>query len=515
MMKVPQQNIIRFYREQEGLSINEIARRLKIHWTTAKKYADKENYSPQMPTFKRHMPVLGSYVDIIDAWLDEDRSAPRKQRHTATRIYARLKDEHGFSGSLRTVSEYVSKRRQTAELEHAQHYQRLEFPPGDAQVDFFTLQVLKDEAYVETKALLLSFPFSDNVFIHALPSENQECFLEGLKILFQDAGGVPRRILFDNLSAAVVKVGKGDDRKLTDAFMRFNAHYRFEAKFCNPYSGNEKGHVENCCGYTRRNWAVPVPVWAGYEALAAHFRERAALVRKELHYKKGVSIEALWEEEHTALLQLPKAPYEVFRLQSAVVNNYGEVSFDGVKQMIYKSSPGVTVLLKVLWDEVVVLDNTQQILHRFQRPYSSKTTPIPWSDVLNNLIRKPRSVEHTQVVKCLPQKIREFIKVPDLHERKTRLEALRSWSFVYSFSDIELAFERAGSDTRIGTLTQLLAATGKRINRVDTFEEYYTPTILKEQVMTLSAYNRLMEGGEANESGISRDMPATTVGPCC
>lgn len=514
MMKVPQQNIIRFYREQEGLTISEIARRMKIHWSTAKKYADKEDYSPTMPPVNRHMPVLGDFVEIIDAWLEEDRTAPRKQRHTATRIYTRLKEEHSFKGSPRTVSDYVTKRRRSMEFENAQYYQRLEFPPGDAQVDFYTLQVLKDEAYVDNKALVLSFPHSDNVFVHPMPSENQECFLEGLKRLFHEAGGVPRRILFDNLSAAVVKVGKGDERQLTDAFIRFASHYRFDPRFCNKGKGNEKGHVENSCGYTRRNWAVPIPIFKSQEVLAEHFRERAVLARKETHYVKGVSIEDLWEDERQSLLSLPEVPFEVFRLESAVVNNYGEVTFGGTKHPVYRSSPGATVLLKVMWDQVTVLDNVQQVIHQFQRPYSDRKTPIPWPEVLSSLIRKPRSVEHSQIVKCLPDKIQTFIRVQDPELRKTRLEALRSWVLVYGFPDIEAAFDQAGTDDRISTISQLLSLTGKRVTRSETFEESYTPRIIKDQVMALSVYDRLMEGGEMNESGTGRNLPSTPVSPC-
>jgi hypothetical protein len=82
-----------------------------------------------------------------------------------------------------------------------------------------------------------------------------------MKQVFEQMGGVPQRIWFDNLSAAVVHIEKQGQRQLTDMFRRFCAHYRFEAVFCNPYSGHEKGHVEAKCGYSKRNWAVPVPLF--------------------------------------------------------------------------------------------------------------------------------------------------------------------------------------------------------------------------------------------------------------
>jgi transposase len=98
----------------------------------------------------------------------------------------------------------------------------------------------------------MSFPFSNAGFVYPLPAQNQECFLEGMKRLFEHIGGVPRRLRFDNLPAAVVSVGKGGERELTEMFTRFKLHYRFEAEFCGPAKGNEKGHVENKVGYTRR-----------------------------------------------------------------------------------------------------------------------------------------------------------------------------------------------------------------------------------------------------------------------
>lgn len=91
-------------------------------------------------------------------------------------------------------------------------------------------------------------------FVYPVSSENQECFLEGMKTLFLKAGGVPIRIWFDNLSAVVAGIEKNGERKLRELFTRFQCHYRFEAIFCNPNSGNEKGNVENKCGYSRRNW---------------------------------------------------------------------------------------------------------------------------------------------------------------------------------------------------------------------------------------------------------------------
>lgn len=115
----------------------------------------------------------------------EDTCLPKKQRHTATRIYQRLVDEEKFTGSARTVRDFVKKRREALVIEEGQAYQKLEHPGGEAQVDFFTIQVSKDGQLLEYKLLVASFPYSNAAFVYPLPEEDQECFLEGLKQVFE------------------------------------------------------------------------------------------------------------------------------------------------------------------------------------------------------------------------------------------------------------------------------------------------------------------------------------------
>ena len=272
MLKMPQQQYIKFLREVEGLSINEIADILRVDWRTAKKYADKDDWNLKITPRYKKSPVMEPYKEIVDTWLVEDSHVPRKQRHTASQVFNRLVKEHSFNGSLRTVCEYVRRKKRDLELERAKSFERLEHPGGEAQVDFCTIQVSKDSKFMEYKLLVMSFPYSNAAFVYPVPAENQECFLEGLKAILDDVGAIPRRIWFDNLSAAVVSIEKDGSRRLTDSFSRFSAHYRFEPVFCNAARGNEKGHVENKCGYTRRNWCVPIPQFSSQEQLANDLR---------------------------------------------------------------------------------------------------------------------------------------------------------------------------------------------------------------------------------------------------
>lgn len=123
MLKVPQQQYIRFLREVEGCSIQEIAERVQVNWRTAKKYADRDDWNEPVCKRKGRHPVLGPYLEIIDTWLEDDERLPRKQRHTAVRMFQRLRDEYGFPGGQRTVSEYVSKRKKAMASERAEHFE--------------------------------------------------------------------------------------------------------------------------------------------------------------------------------------------------------------------------------------------------------------------------------------------------------------------------------------------------------------------------------------------------------
>ncbi|MEQ7051071.1 IS21 family transposase [Paenibacillaceae sp. P-4] len=457
MLKMPQQHYIRFLREAEGCSVRDIARQMGIHWRTAKKYADESNWNESMGKRKGRSPVMGPYMEIVDTWLEEDRLLPRKQRHTGIRIFQRLRDEHQFTGGQRTVLAYVRKRKNEMELERAKTYERLEHPPGEVQVDFTTIQVSQAQQLLTYKLLVVSFPYSNAAFVYPTPAENQECFLEALKQCFEQMEGVPQRIWFDNLSAAVVHIEKQGERQLTEGFQRFCSHYRFEAVFCNPYSGHEKGHVENKCGYAKRNWAVPIPVYESHEQLAFYFAEQARQDRERVHYAKKTRIADLWEADRKHLLTLPETAFQAFRMSAAVVNKYGEIRADGTTiPLLGLVQPGGEVLIQMFWDRLVILSSLHQRIREAPRPYTGQTAQIPWPQVFTNLLRKPRSVTHSQFIRMLPDVMQQYVLVKELEVRKERLQALAHWFDVYTVEQIQEALEQEGSGATVASLTAAL-----------------------------------------------------------
>lgn len=167
MLAMPEIHHIKHLREKKGLSLSEIVRRTGFNWRTVKKYADGDISVRQKIKRKRGMMEEEGYGQIIDDWLEEDAKLPRKQRRTSKKMYEQLKQEHGFKGSYRTVCAYVQKRRPQLKLEKERRYERLEHPPGEAQVDFGTMSVVTKEGKEEDRSILiLSFPYSNAAYAY-------------------------------------------------------------------------------------------------------------------------------------------------------------------------------------------------------------------------------------------------------------------------------------------------------------------------------------------------------------
>lgn len=244
---------------REGASVSQIARRAGVSRDTVYKYRDKEDFSPKMP-IKAHRPSkLDPYKPLIDQWLADDIKNNRKQRHTAKRIHERLVTECGASPSVSTVERYVrcAKAARSAENER---YLDLAWSPGEAQADFGESDFYIRGVRCRQSYFVLTFPFSNVGLAQVFPGENVECVCQALRNIFEFIGGVPQKIVFDN--AADVGRRVVDEVRTTELFEALSAHYGFRYRFCNPYSGNEKGNVENKIGAIRRNLFVPVPqVW--------------------------------------------------------------------------------------------------------------------------------------------------------------------------------------------------------------------------------------------------------------
>jgi transposase len=262
------------------------------------------------PGYARKKPVerpkLGPWVGIIDQILTEDQGQPKKQRHTAKRIWDRLKAEHSFPGGYTIVKDYVRQ----ARLRHKEVFVPLEHAPGDAQADFG--EALAVIGGVEQKAHFQCFdlPHSDDCFVVAFPAENTEAFLEGHNQAFAYFGGVPRTILYDNTAIAVREITGDGERRPTEAFSGLQSHYLFASKFGRPGKGNDKGKVEGLVGYARRNFLVPVPRASSWEELNLYLREQCVKRRERRLRGHKETIAERFERDRQKLLPLPQSVFQ-------------------------------------------------------------------------------------------------------------------------------------------------------------------------------------------------------------
>jgi len=348
----------------DGMSIRQAAREFGLSRKTIRKTLQ---FSVP-PGYRRNKPVqrpkLGPWLGIIDQILVDDQSQPKKQRHTAKRIWDRLKAEHGFDGGYTIVKDYVRQ----ARLRHKEVFVPLAHPPGDAQADFG--EALVAIAGVEQKGhfLCMDLPHSDDCFVVAFPAENTEAFLEGHNRAFAYLGGVPRTILYDNTRIAVKEIAGDGERKPTEAFSRLQSHYLFAAKFGRPGKGNDKGNVEALVGYARRNFMVPVPRAASWEELNAHLQQQCRQSRERKLWGHQETIAERFERDREKLLPLPPAPLEACRKRTTRASSQALVRYETNDYSVPVEYGHRQVLVKVFVWEVVICA-ASEVIARHPRSY--------------------------------------------------------------------------------------------------------------------------------------------------
>jgi transposase len=308
----------------EGLSQREAARRFGIHRNTVRKmlaFAVPPGYRRATPPPR---PKLGAFTAIIDQILAADRSAPPKQRHTAKRIFDRLRTEHGYAGSYTSVKAYVHEHRARAQ----EMFVPLAHPPGHAQADFGEAVAVIGGVRQKIHFFCLDLPHSDAGFLKAYPAERTEAFLDGHNAAFAFLGGVPQSILYDNTRLAVARILGDGTRQRTRAFAELQSHYLFLDRFGRPGKGNDKGKVEGLVGYARRNFLVPVPAVPSFAALNEHLEQRCL---ERLDHRVRGHEESIGERlvrDLSALQPRPPTAYEACDRKPARVSARSLVRYD-------------------------------------------------------------------------------------------------------------------------------------------------------------------------------------------
>ena len=428
--------------ENLGESLRSIARKTGHCFETVKKKCELEDLNEilKQTRVRTDPKKIDTVSEIIDGWLKEDMQMPRKQRHTAKRIFDRLKVEYGelYAGRLRTIEKYVKAKKAELYLKKEECYLRLDHKGGEAQADFGTAIVSANGKVVTASYFALSFPYSNAGFCIAFKGQNQECLLEGLKRIFEHIGGVPSKIWFDNLSAAVIAIGKNRDRKLVEQFERFAMHYGFEHNFCNPGKGNEKGHVENKVGYDRRNFFVPMPKVRDFNELNNQLMTLCEKDMERPHYKLERKISELFAQEQTQFKKLVKKPFDVYRYERRITNGNGYVSYETNTYSTAPEYANKEIMLKATAEEIIIFNGKYEQITSHLRIYEKKKESVDWLLYIPQIIKRPKALKYTGFYNELPAEWKELFEKCGEEESKKLLETLY---FMIVHDGIEMALK--------------------------------------------------------------------------
>jgi transposase len=395
-------------------------------------------------------PKLGPWLGVIDAILEEDKTKPAKQRHTAKRIFDRLRAEHAFPGGYTIVKDYV----RTATLRRREMFVPLAHAPGTAQADFG--EALVTIAGVECKAhyFAMDLPHSDDGFVMAFPAETTEAFLESHVQAFAYLGGVPTSILYDNTKLAVARILGDGTRQKTRAFSELQSHYLFADQFGRPAKGNDKGKVEGLVGYARRNFLVPIPRVASWEELNQRLldacRERRA--RRLRGHQEAIG--ERFERDRAAFLPLPTSEYEACEKRVARVSSMSLVRYRTNDYSVPTEYGHRDVLVKGYVHEVVIVCGSQ-VIARHRRSYQHEDMVFDPLHYLALLEQKARALDQAAPLVGweLPECFSRLRRLLEARLKKNgRREYVQVLRLLETFSLLEVE-QAIGDALHLGTIS--------------------------------------------------------------
>ena len=395
MLEVERREQIRRAYYVEGKSMRQIGAELRhSYWTIRQALDDAEPRPYQLRTPKA-APVLGPYKGRIDELLAESEKQPRKQRYTSHKIYQILRGE-GYSGSESGLRRYVSTQRQIRRRPPV--YLPLSFEPGlDAQVDWGEASAIIGGEQVQVQLFVFRLCYSRKLFVMAFPTQKQESFLAGHVSAFAHMGGVPHRIIYDNLKTAVNRVLKGRNRQEQQSFVAFRSYYLYESRFCSPGAGNEKGQVEDGVGYARRNFMTPLLRAESYADLNQQLQRACEADDVRRVDRQPQTIGEMWRAEQRHLRALP-ADYECCRHHEVTLNRYSQVVFETNRYSVPVDFAEKHLLLKAYPFHIEILTQGTW-LTRHDRCYGRAQDILDPLHYLPLLAERPGAFEHATPIR--------------------------------------------------------------------------------------------------------------------
>lgn len=416
MIDVALLSIIRRWHFREGMPIREITRRTGLSRNTVRKYLASGVVEPRYPT-RKSPSKLDDYELTLTSWLFRESRRHRKQRKTVKQLHSDLV-QLGYSGSYDRIAAFARawrQQQQTAKKTAAkQAYVPLSFAPGEAfQFDWSEDYVVIDG--VNTKLQVAHFKLSHSraFFLRAYLTQTHEMLFDAHYHAFEAFGGIPERGLYDNMKTAVDKVGRGKQRSVNARFTAMVSHYLFDAEFCNPASGWEKGQIEkNVLDSRRRIWQG-VPAFKSLAELNAWLKQRCLALWQELPHPddKRRTVYAYWQAERESLMEVPVA-FDGFVEYHKRVSSICLITHEHNRYSVPASFANRPVSLRVYADRLVIVAEAQVIASHervFSRDKSvTGKTIYDWRHYLSVVQRKPGALRNGAPFNTLPDSFKQL-----------------------------------------------------------------------------------------------------------
>lgn len=380
--------VIRRDHDRRGWGVRRLAREHQVGRRLVRQ-ALSSAVPPARKVAERESPVLGPAKAFIEGVLTADQKVPRKQRHTARRIWQRLREELEIEAAESTVRQYVSRcKRELGQVSEVMVPQ-VHDPGSEAEIDFFDAAVVLDGVQQTLKCFQMRACYSGRVFVRAVARETQQAFLECMAAAFVYFGGVFPVVRMDNHRGAVSWVLRGRRRVEADRFVAFRSHYLFETRYClvGEQGAHEKGGVEGGQGHFRRNYMVPLP--HARDLVELNEQVLASCAREDQRTPEGRRETKLvdWELEQGQLRPLPPEAFETAEWVEGIrVDVKSRARVRTVNYSVPVRLAGLQVRAAVSSDRVLIFHRGEQVARweRCWEPYGERLDLDHYLEVLKD-----------------------------------------------------------------------------------------------------------------------------------
>lgn len=409
MLKVDQYELIRTAHRVYKKDISEISRETGHSRNTIKKALRGEPWEYKQRSHQPY-PVLENYLAIIDRWLENDKKYPKKQRHTARRVYNRLVLEHTYKGAESTVRKYVREAKVRLGVNAPVAFIPLDPDSGvEAEVDWGSATAIIGGDTRQLKFFCMRSKYSGKHFVRFYSCERQQAFFDAHIHAFLFFGGVFPLLVYDNLTTAVQKVMKGKKRIEQESYSKFKAYHNFESRFCTPGEGHEKGGVEGLVGFARRNYMVPVPEASSLEDLNHRILVECLTYGTHTIAGRSETVNELFEVEKAGLLESPDIPFSNIQIYDGKVDKYSTVIVDKNRYSVPTRYAGFKMRVLLYVDRVEIYYGSKK-LSSHERVYGNNKWCLDPGHYLELIQQRPMAFNSARPIRQWRQSWPEILE---------------------------------------------------------------------------------------------------------